>query len=104
MNAAEMTNHILRDDRGVAWIGESNVKVIEVVLDHLAYGWSADAIHEQHPHLSLAQIHAALAFYYDHQAEFEAQMERQLQELKALRAATGESALQHRLKSLARAV
>ena len=26
-----------RDDQGVAWIDETNVKVIEVVLDHLAY-------------------------------------------------------------------
>ena len=28
--------HIKRDDRGVAWIDETNVKVIEVVLDRLA--------------------------------------------------------------------
>ena len=102
MTAAETTNYILRDDRGVAWIDKSNVKVIEVVLDHLAYGWSADAIHEQHPHLTLAQIHAALAFYYDHSAEFEAQIEQQIQQLKALRAATGESPLQRRLRPLAR--
>ena len=27
--------HIKRDDRGVAWIDETNVKVIEVVLDRL---------------------------------------------------------------------
>ena len=102
MTAAETTNYILRDDRGVAWIDKSNVKVIEVVLDHMAYGWSADAIHEQHPHLTLAQIHAALAFYYDHSAEFEAQIEEQFQQLKALRAATGDSPLQRRLKPLAR--
>ena len=51
--------------------------MIEVVPDHLGYGWSADAIHEQHPHLSLAQIHAAPAFFYDHQAEFEAEIEKQ---------------------------
>ena len=98
MTAAEITNHIVRDDRGVAWIDRTNVKVIEVVLDHLAYGWSADTIHEQHPHLSLAQIHASLAFYFDHQAEFEADIARQLEELKSLRAATGESSLQRRLR------
>jgi len=102
MIAAETTLYIVRDDRGVAWIDKTNIKVIEIVLDHIAYGWSAEAIHEQHPHLSLAQIHAALAFFYDHQVEFEAQIERQIQELKALRSATGESALQRRLKALAR--
>ena len=61
--------HIRRDDRGAAWIDETNVKVIEVVLDRLAYGWSPEEIHFQHPDLSLAQIHAALAYYYDHQDE-----------------------------------
>jgi uncharacterized protein (DUF433 family) len=103
MTAVESIAHILQDERGVAWIGDKNVKVIEVVLDHLAYGWSADAIHEQHPHLSLAEIHTALAFYYDHPAEFEAQIEKQTDELKILRAATGKSLLQTRLRSVAKA-
>jgi uncharacterized protein (DUF433 family) len=103
MTAVEGISHILQDEKGVAWIGDKNVKVIEVVLDHLAYGWSADAIHEQHPHLSLAEIHAALAFYYDHMGEFEAQIERQKDELRALRAATGKSPLQTRLRSVAHA-
>ncbi len=34
----------------------------------------AEEIHFQHPHLSLAQIHAALSFYYDHQRQFDAQI------------------------------
>lgn len=102
MTAAETITHIARDEQRVAWIAGKNVKVIEVVLDHLAYGWSADAIHEQHPQLSLAEIHSALAFYYDHTAEFDAQVARQDEELKALQSATGESSLQKRLRGLAK--
>jgi uncharacterized protein (DUF433 family) len=97
-----MISHVVRDERGVAWIDQANVKVIEVVLDHLAYGWSADSIHEQHPHLTLGQIHSALAFYYDRQAEFDAEIEKQSERLKALRAATGESAIRRRLRPLAK--
>jgi uncharacterized protein (DUF433 family) len=102
MVAAESIQHIVRDERGVAWIAQCNVKVIEVVLDHIAYGWSADAMHEQHSHLSLAQIHAALAFYYDHQAEFDTEIDRQAERLKALREAAGESPVQRRLRTLAK--
>ena len=40
-------------------------------MDHVAHGWSAEEIHRQHPDISVAQAHAALAFYYDHQAEFD---------------------------------
>jgi len=102
MITVEPSLHIARDERGVVWIDGKNVKVVEVVLDHLAYGWSAEAIHEQQPQLSLAEIHSALAYYYDHTAEFDDQIARQEKELASLRAATGESSLQQRLRRLAR--
>ena len=79
--------HIWLDERGYAWIDDRNVKVIEVVLDKLGYGWTADEIYEGHDHyLSLAQIHAAFAYYYDHKAEFDAEIERQHREYEELRA------------------
>src|ERR1700690_669841 len=71
MLTAEPIAHIYRDAAGVAWIDHTRVKVMEVALDHLANSWSAEEIHRQHPDLSLAQIHAALGYYYDHQGEFD---------------------------------
>jgi len=68
--------HIHLDEHGVAWIDNTKVKVIEVVLDKLAHGSSPEEIHFQYPHLSLAQIHAALAYYYDHQVELDAEIQR----------------------------
>jgi len=62
------TLRIHRDERGVAWIDDSNTKVVEVILDH-ARGHSAERIQEAYPHLSLPQIYAALAYYYDHKQE-----------------------------------
>ena len=55
------TAHIWLDERGVAWVDNTNTKAVEIVLDMLAYGSDTREIHEQHPHLSLAQIHAALS-------------------------------------------
>ena len=101
MTAVESTTRIVRDEHGRVWVAGANVKVLEVVLDHLAYGWSADEIHEQHPRLSLGQIHAALAYYYDHQAELEAQIERELKAVRDLRVEAGDSPLQRRLRALA---
>ena len=73
------------DDRGVAWIDESNVKVIEVITDHIAYGYSPEEIRLQHPHLSLAQIYAAFAYYHDHQEALDREIEHRYQEVEALR-------------------
>ncbi len=76
------------DECGRAWIKDSNTKVIEVALDWVAHRWNAETIHREHPHLSLAQIHAALSYYWAHQAEFDAEIERQVTEAEALRAAS----------------
>jgi uncharacterized protein (DUF433 family) len=91
------TAHVFLDDRGRAWIDDTNVKVIEVVLDKIGYGWSPEEIHEGHDHyLSLAQIHAALAYYYDHQAEFDAEIKRQEEEDLAAWKAQGQDLPIHR--------
>lgn len=99
---AATTEHIRLDERGVAWIDDTNTKVIEVALDMIAHGWSPEEIHFQHPHLSLAQIHAALGHYYDHQVEMDAQIQRSSRNVEQLRIAAGESPLRKRLRELGR--
>ena len=94
-----MSGHVRLDASGVAWIDETNVKVIEVVLDRMAYGWSPEEIHFQHPHLSLAQIHSALAHYFDHQAELDAEIAQQSDQARRIREQAGESPLAIRLKA-----
>ena len=97
--ASTAQTHINQDEDGVPWIDDSKVKVIEVVLDRLAYGWSPEEIHFQHPHLSLAQIHAALAYYYDHQPTLDAEIARQEQLVRQLRQDAADSPLVARLKA-----
>ena len=90
MIAAEPATHVRLDRRGVAWIDDTKVKVVEVILDHLAYGHSPEEIHLQHPHVSLAQIHAAFAYYYDHQADLEAELDQRFRRVQAIRGKVGE--------------
>src|SRR5437870_3438711 len=49
--------------------------------------------------LSVAQIYAALAYYYDHQAEFDAEIERQAGEYEALRSGSLDSPGRQRLRA-----
>lgn len=79
------TLRIHRDERGVAWIDKSNVKVIEVVLDHVQ-GYSPEKIHEEHTHLSLAQIYSAIAYYYDYKQEVDDLMRQWDENYQRLRA------------------
>jgi uncharacterized protein (DUF433 family) len=96
-------SHIQLDERGIAWIDNTNVKVVEVVLDKLAHGLSPEEIFIEHYQgLSLAQIHAAFSYYYDHQSEIDEQIDRQLKDSERLRAAAGESAFVQRMRALGR--
>ncbi len=100
MIAGSEIGHIHRDAQGRAWIDDTNVKVIEVVLDHLATGSSSEEIHVQYPHLSLAQIHAALAFYHDNRDEFDDEINRGVNQADSAWAANQNSPLRQRLRAL----
>ena len=86
MTATAVSSHIRLDSRGVAWIEDTNIKLLEIVLDWLAHGSSPEEMRGEYPHLSLAQIHSAMSYYYDHQAEFDAQAKQSLERAEALHA------------------
>lgn len=81
-----MNSQIELDETGRAWLKGTQIKVIEVALDKIAYGWSPEEIHFQHPSLSLSQIYAALSYYYERQTEFDAEIVRQINEADHLAA------------------
>ena len=88
------------DTNGVAWIGGTKVKVTEVVLDKLAHGWSPEEIHFQHPNLSLSQIHGALTYYYENEAEMDAEIRRGAEEADGLAASVSDPIFRKRLVDL----
>src|ERR1700750_568501 len=91
------TAHIEIDENGVAWIDDTQVKVIEVVIDKIVHGSSPEEMHFQYPHLSLAQIHAALAYYYDNQAALDDEIERRWKEADELAQRIADTSLRQRL-------
>jgi uncharacterized protein (DUF433 family) len=99
---ATFATQIELDDRGVAWIAGTKVKVTEIVLDKVAYGSSPEEVHFQHPHLSLAQIHAALTYYYENQGKVDEQIRRGLEESDKLALHLSDAEFRRRLLDLKR--
>jgi uncharacterized protein (DUF433 family) len=90
----------IRIEDGRAWIDGTSYQVLDVVLDHLSYGWSPAEVYFQHyGELSMGQIHAALSYYYDHQVELDAEIQRQLRDVEALRDQTGPSPFVARMRA-----
>src|SRR5689334_15660455 len=63
--------HIVLDD-GVPYIAGTTMKVVELAVAHTIWNWDSAELRKQYPHLSPGQIHSALAFYWDHQQEIDA--------------------------------
>jgi uncharacterized protein (DUF433 family) len=91
--------HIRLDENQVPTIAGTTMKVVELVLDHLAYGWSPEELHFQHPYLRMGQIYSALAYYWDHKAELDQDLERRLRFIDQVQQTTKPIPLAERLKA-----
>lgn len=90
--------HIVLTQDRVPLIAGTNMKVIELILEQSAHGWSAEELHFQHPYLSLGQIHSALAYYWDHKTELDQDIEDRLERVNQIQRASESSPLVNRLR------
>jgi len=91
--------HVVLDEKGVPIIAWTNMKVIEIVLEKTAYGWSPEELHFQHPYLTLGQIYSALAYYWDHQDVLDRDIEQRLTFVNQTQQTTEQTPLIAHLKS-----
>lgn len=84
--------HIAIDSKGRPYIAGTSYRVEMIVADHVFHGFSAAEIcHQHYGEITLAQVHAALSYYFDHQAEIDQQMKEASDRVDALRLAQGDS-------------
>src|SRR5437763_14109402 len=95
-----VASHITLDDKGIARIDGSRFKVIHLVEAMKAWFPTVPELIENYPQLTRAQIHAALAYYYDHQAEIDGEIEREVREYDKERAAAPETPGRKKLRDL----
>ena len=55
-------------------IAGKNFKIIHLIREHVAYGWSAEELALNHPQLTLGEVYAALAYYADHRDQLHQQI------------------------------
>lgn len=87
------------DEAGVAFIQGTATKVTEIVGCHLGYRWDAEQIHRQLTGLSLAQIHAALGYYYENQVVCDLQLQAAETQSEYLRSRFENAAIVEKLRS-----
>lgn len=101
MGQVETTyEHIILIEDGTPVIEGANTKVIEVVLPVRAWGISPEQLHLELPHLSLGQIHSALAYYWDHKDEVDADIRQRRDYVERIREERGQPPVADRLSTL----
>lgn len=66
MHAARSLPDHIDDRRTRPVVAGTDIKVSQIAWEHEHHGMTPDEIVEAHPHLTLADVHAALAYFYDH--------------------------------------
>ncbi|HUG91292.1 MAG TPA: DUF433 domain-containing protein [Planctomycetaceae bacterium] len=90
----------LRETRGgeqKAFIAGTRISVQDVYVAHELLGQTPDQIAAAYPHLALAQIHAALTYYYDHADEVRAQFRAEQEFVASVQQQLGPGPLARRL-------
>lgn len=90
--------YITIDENGTPCISGTTMKLVELILDNIAYGWSPEELHFQHPYLSMGQIHSALAYYWDHKQAVDQDIERRLALANSIERELQPSRLDERLR------
>ncbi|MCU0427958.1 MAG: DUF433 domain-containing protein [Candidatus Kapabacteria bacterium] len=76
----------------------TTMRVTDLVAQKLAWGWSAEELHFQHPHITLGAVYSALAYYADHEEEINTQIATAMEIAQELRRNAPPSRFVERLK------
>ena len=75
-------------------------RVAMIVVDYQGRGWSVEEIVRQYPYLTLAEVHSALAYYHDFEAEIDQEMAREWEQAEISRREASVPPVVARLKML----
>ena len=70
-----------------------------IAMDYLGRGLGPEDIIRHYPYLKLAEVHAAMTYYHDHQAEIDAEIRAELDELQSHGDANQRSVILQKLKA-----
>lgn len=92
--------HVELNDDGVPIISGTTMKVIELVQELHLEKWTPEELQEQHPYLSMGQVHSAFAYYWDHKDDLDRDIQRRNDLVEEYRKSMPEPPVIQRLRTL----
>ena len=85
---------------GKPCVAGTRIRVWDIYVHHEVRGMTPDEIVAQYPELSLADVHAAMAFYWDNREAIDQQMKEADEFVNQLKAVTGFGPLERKLRGM----
>ena len=83
MTATTAYPHIVKENGAPACLASHpRTRVAMIVMDYLARGLGPEDMLRHYPYLKLSEVHAAMAYYHDHQQEIDAEIQGELDQLE----------------------
>src|SRR5438067_12183321 len=84
MATAATYPHIIKEDGAPACLASHpRTRVALIGMDYRARGLGPEDLVRHYPYLTLAEVHAAMAYYHDHPEEIDAEIQAELEQLKS---------------------
>lgn len=100
MATATTYPHIVKEDGQPARLEKHpRLRVSMIVTHYLAYGRSPDEICLHLPHLTPGEVYSAMAYYFDHEQEIDAEIQAELDQLDEEARTKPRSPIWHKLKA-----
>ena len=92
--------HVTKPENGPAFLTRHpRWRIAMIVAEHLAWGWSAEEIQRNHSYATLSEIHSALAYYYDHHAEIDSELDDEARQVEEFSNRPEQVALRQKMKA-----
>jgi hypothetical protein len=93
--------HIVKEPARPARLERHARTRVAMIVADVWRGWSVEEIVRQYPYLTLAEVHAAMTYYFDHREEIENELISEYREVEDWKKAHPTSPLLLRLKEQA---
>jgi uncharacterized protein (DUF433 family) len=104
MSVATSYPHIVKEAGQSARLEDHpRLRVSMIVAHYLAYGRSPDEICLHLPHLRPSEVYSAMAYYFDHSEEIDAEIQAELEQLDEDGRIKPRPPVWHKLRSIGRA-
>lgn len=87
-----------RDGQPRAYIAGTRIRVQDIYAQSEVHGKTPDDIVDVFPHLTIAQVHSALAYYFEHREEILAELREDSEFVALMKERTGPGPLEKKLK------